>query len=316
MVENTMTLPTPASAPPTSDAAVEVKGLSMKYGNRTVVDDIDFTIGRGEVVAVLGPNGAGKSTTIEVLEGFRRPSAGRVSVLGCDPATADEQWRSRVGVVLQSWRDHGKWRVREFLDYTAAAHRAIGREPRDVDALVETVGLSGLEGRRIDKLSGGQRRRVDVAVGVIGRPEVLFLDEPTSGFDPEVKLAFGRMIGDLAVGTTVILATHDLSEAQRLADRIVMLAGGRVVAYGTSEELRNKFARGVRVRWTSDGEARESIVDEEVPFVRELLTGPDCHRVANLEVTHGSLEDVYMSIVRSQQDAIADAAIQEKGNLR
>jgi ABC-2 type transport system ATP-binding protein len=169
-------------------AVIDVRGLRMRYGSVDVLKGVEFTACRGEVLALIGPNGAGKTTTIEILEGFRMRSAGEVRVLGVDPAKGDERWRARIEMVLQSWRDHGKWRVRELLahlgryyaPYSTQGHR----RPYDVDDLIGAVGLDEHAGKKISALSGGQRRRMDVAIGIVGRPELLFLDEPTAGFDP------------------------------------------------------------------------------------------------------------------------------------
>jgi ABC-2 type transport system ATP-binding protein len=169
---------------PVYERVIDVSGLRMRYGSRDVLDGVSFTARRGEVLVLLGPNGAGKTTTIEILEGFRMRSAGNVRVLGEDPASGRERWRARLGVVLQSWRDHGKWRVRELLHhlgtyYAGYATDRISR-PWPVDDLLDVVGLTDLAGTRIQQLSGGQRRRLDVAIGIVGRPELLFLDEPRS----------------------------------------------------------------------------------------------------------------------------------------
>ena len=227
---------------------VAVQGLRMRYGATEVLRDVTFRIKPGEVLAVLGPNGAGKTTTIEILEGFRLRSAGAVEVLGVDPAYGDEAWRARVGVVLQSWRDHGKWRVRELLAhlgryYAPYATAEIPR-PWDADELIELVGLTGQAEQKLKTLSGGQRRRLDVAIGIVGRPELLFLDEPTTGFDPVARHEFHALVRRLTdeLHTTILLTTHDLDEASKLADRILILSGGRIIASGTPEALTTQIA--------------------------------------------------------------------------
>jgi ABC-2 type transport system ATP-binding protein len=228
---------------PADERVIDVHDLRMRYGSKDVLDGVTFNARRGEVLVLLGPNGAGKTTTIEILEGFRMRSAGDVRVLGEDPAGGGERWRARLGVVLQSWRDHGKWRVRELLhhlgtyysDYsTARIHR-----PWPVDDLIEVVGLMPQRNSRIAQLSGGQRRRLDVAIGIVGRPELLFLDEPTVGFDPGARREFHDLVHRLTDvdDTTILLTTHDLDEAEKLADRIVILAGGRIIADGSADHL-------------------------------------------------------------------------------
>jgi ABC-type multidrug transport system ATPase subunit len=215
-----------------TDAVLEVKGLRMRYGDTVVLDGVDFTMHRGEVLVLLGPNGAGKTTTIEILEGFRGRSGGSVSILGADPVFGDETWRARVGIVLQSWRDHSGWQVRELLHhlggYFAPYSTDERQRPYDTDALLELVGLTGQARRKVRELSGGQRRRLDVAIGLVGNPELLFLDEPTAGFDPQARREFHDVIHRLSdrEGTTILLTTHDLDEAEKLSDRILILAGG------------------------------------------------------------------------------------------
>lgn len=234
------------------NAVIDVEGLRMRYGSYDVLHDVTFQVQQGEVLALLGPNGAGKSTTIEILEGFRMRSAGRVSVLGVDPAHGSEAWRARLGIVLQSWRDHGKWRVRELLAHLGSFYSAYATDaaprPWDPDELVAAVGLTQQAGQRIMRLSGGQRRRLDVAIGIVGRPDLLFLDEPTAGFDPEARYDFHSLVRELAAiqATTILLTTHDLDEAEKLADRIMILKGGRIMANGTVSELTAQVAGGER----------------------------------------------------------------------
>ncbi|MEU4768382.1 ABC transporter ATP-binding protein [Actinosynnema sp. NPDC023794] len=283
--------------------ALDVDGLRMRYGTTDVLHDVTFQARHGEVLALLGPNGAGKTTTIEILEGFRMRSAGRVSVLGVDPAHADERWRARVGVVLQSWRDHGKWRVRELLRhlgvyYSCYATDQVAR-PWDPDDLVAAVGLTAQAGAKIRTLSGGQRRRLDVAVGIVGRPELLFLDEPTTGFDPVARREFHELVHRLAAqeSTTVLLTTHDLDEAEKLADRIVILDGGRIVADGTADELAQRIAGEDEVRWTHAGQRHVRHVRESTKFVHDLFRRHG-DGITDLEVRQASLEDTYLSLVR------------------
>jgi ABC-2 type transport system ATP-binding protein len=281
---------------------LDVRDLRMRYGSTDVLHGVSFTAARGEVLALLGPNGAGKTTTIEILEGFRLRSAGDVSVLGVDPAAADEAWRARVGVVLQSWRDHGKWRVRDLLhhlgSYYAPYSTAAVRRPWPVDDLLAAVGLSGQAGKRAGQLSGGQRRRLDVAIGIVGRPELLFLDEPTVGFDPEARREFHDLVHSLTdtLDTTVLLTTHDLDEAEKLADRILILAGGRIIADGSADELSRRMSTEAEVRWSRDGRRFVHATHDATRFVRELFTQYG-DAIADLEVRRASLEDTYMTMV-------------------
>lgn len=296
-------------------AVVTVRDLRMRYGDNDVLTGVDFDVHRGDVVCLLGPNGAGKTTTIEILEGFRIRSAGEVSVLGQDPARADEDWRARTGVVLQSWRDHPRWSPRRLLThlggYFAPYSTPERTRPHDIDLLLETVGLTDLADRKIATLSGGQRRRLDVAVGIVGRPELLFLDEPTAGFDPQARREFHDLVHRLAEteGTTILLTTHDLDEAEKLADRVVVLAGGRIVADETVDGLAQRVEGEAQVRWTTAGTRHTESVPDATAFVRRLFEqhGDD---VADLEVRRASLEDAYLSLVQQHESGHGDAAAQ------
>ncbi|MFD9884546.1 ABC transporter ATP-binding protein [Streptomyces alboflavus] len=285
------------------DVVLDVEGLRMRYGTTDVLREVTFRARHGEVLALLGPNGAGKTTTIEILEGFRMRSAGRVRVLGTDPARGDEAWRARVGVVLQSWRDHGKWRVRELLAhfgryYVPYATEAVPR-PWDADELLAAVGLSAQAGDKVKTLSGGQRRRLDVAIGLVGRPELLFLDEPTAGLDPRARHEFHDLVHGLAAEhrTTILLTTHDLAEADKLADRIMILSGGRIVADGTAADLARRTAAADEVSWTRDGRQFTHTTGESTRFVRELFARHG-EAIGDLAVRRASLEDTYLALVR------------------
>ncbi|MGY1834747.1 ABC transporter ATP-binding protein [Blastococcus sp. SYSU DS0510] len=275
----------------------------MAYGEQEVLTGVDLDVRPGEVVCLLGPNGAGKTTTIEILEGFRLPSAGEVQVLGEDPATAGDAWRARVGVVLQSWRDHARWTPRRLLTqlggYFTPYSTPERPRPYDVDHLLATVGLGEHADRKIGTLSGGQRRRLDVAVGIIGRPELLFLDEPTAGFDPQARRDFHDLVHRLSdlEGTSILLTTHDLAEAEKLADRILILAHGRIVASGSAEELTRQVAGTAEVHWACGSERYVHPTDDVVPFVRRLFEEHG-DRLTDLEVRRASLEDTYLAMVQ------------------
>jgi ABC-2 type transport system ATP-binding protein len=292
---------------------VTVRDLRMRYGDNDVLTGVDFDIASGEVLCLLGPNGAGKTTTIEILEGFRIRSAGEVSVLGQDPARADEDWRARTGVVLQSWRDHPRWTPRRLLTqlggYFAPYSTAERTRPHDIDLLLETVGLTELADRKIATFSGGQRRRLDVAIGIVGRPELLFLDEPTAGFDPLARREFHDLVRRLAAseGTTILLTTHDLDEAEKLADRVLVLAGGQIVADGSVDDLAERVEGEAQVRWSLDGTRHVEAVPDATGFVRRLFEEHG-DRVADLEVRRASLEDTYLALVQQHEAGHGDAA--------
>ncbi len=290
------------------DTVVAVRDLKMRYGDTDVLDGVSFEVRRGEVIALLGPNGAGKTTTIETLEGFRVPSAGEITVLGADPVTAGEDWRARVGVVLQSWRDHARWSPRVLLGYLGRyyAPYSTAQRPRpfDVEELIDLVGLGEIADHKIRTLSGGERRRLDLAVGIIGRPELLFLDEPTAGFDPQAKRDFHDLVHRLSdlEDTTILLTTHDLDEADKLADRILILAGGRIVADGSADELARRVTRETQVSWSQNGEQYVHATPEATSFVRELLAQHD--DIGDLEVRRATLEDTYIAMVQQFESGV------------
>ncbi|MGW2630006.1 ABC transporter ATP-binding protein [Streptomyces chattanoogensis] len=290
------TEPTASGQPTASgEPVIRVRDLRMAYGGVGVLHGVDLDIHRGEILALLGPNGAGKTTTVEILEGFRQRSAGEVQVLGTDPERGGDAWRARIGLVLQSWRDHKRWRVGELLAHFAMYYP----DPRDPAETLALVGLAEQADRGIEQLSGGQRRRLDVALAVIGRPELLFLDEPTTGFDPEARHDFHVLVERLAheEGVTVLLTTHDLAEAERLADRIAVLVGGRIRAYGTPAELARRAAAQAEVRWTADdGTARRRRTEDPSRLVWDLHRDAD-GPIADLEVRRPTLEDTYLHMV-------------------
>ncbi|SES47230.1 ABC-2 type transport system ATP-binding protein [Streptomyces sp. yr375] len=301
---------------------LDVDGLRMRYGTTEVLKDVNLRVHHGEVVCLLGPNGAGKTTTLEILEGFRMRSAGRVEVLGTDPAHGDEHWRARVGVVLQSWRDHGRWRVRELLAHLGMYYARYSTEeikrPWDPDELVAAVGLTAQADKKVRMLSGGQRRRLDVAVGIVGRPELLFLDEPTAGLDPVARREFHDLVDRLAdeQDTTIVLTTHDLHEAQKLADRIMILNGGQIIADGTVQELAERIVGEDTVRWSRDGRDFVRSTGESTKFAFELFRqyGED---ITDLEVRKATLEDTYLSLVGQPagEHAADTDAVSEPGDV-
>jgi ABC-2 type transport system ATP-binding protein len=277
--------------------AVTVQNLRKRYGDSTAVDGIDLDIAAGEVFALLGPNGAGKTTTVEILEGYRRRDGGTVTVLGADPARATRRWRSRIGIVLQNASGAPELTVREIVRHQAAFHAA----PRDPDQVIELVGLTEQAGKRVRRLSGGQRRRVDVALGIIGRPALLFLDEPTTGFDPQARRQFWDLIRGLADdGTTIVLTTHYLDEAEALADRVAVMARGRLVAQGDPATLGGRASGKTTVSWMENGVRRHIETDGPTRAVREIA-GRFGGEVPGLTVTRPSLEETYLRLIEEER---------------
>ncbi len=286
-----------------SAPAIRITDLHKHYGDLHAVDGLDLEIPRGEVFALLGPNGAGKSTTVEILEGFRKRTSGEVEVLGEDPQHASKDWRHRVGVMLQGTSERGLLTARESLQYAASLYR----DARDVDEMLAAVGLTEKAGAKPATLSGGQRRRLDVALALIGRPELVFLDEPTTGFDPEARRQFWGLIESVrGDGTTVVLTTHYLDEADHLADRIGIIASGSLVALDTPEGLRSR-ASDAHVSWVEDGVHRVEQTPSASAFLRDLLARTP-GEIEALEVRHPSLEDVYLQLIG---DTSAAAATEE-----
>jgi ABC-2 type transport system ATP-binding protein len=275
-----------------NESAISVRGLRKSYGPSVAVDDIDLDISRGEVFALVGPNGAGKTTTVEILEGYRDRDGGTVAVLGEDPAGAGRSWRARIGIVLQLTAEP-ELTVAEMVGMFAGFYP----QPRDAAGVIELTGLAGLERRRGHQLSGGQRRRLDVALGIIGRPELLFLDEPTTGFDPEARRQFWDLIRNLAAdGTTILLTTHYLAEAEALADRVAVLARGRVVALGEPAAIGGREAQDAQVSW--DGpEGRRTVQTATPTEVVTALAAQFGGEVPGLSVIRPSLEDVYLDLI-------------------
>ncbi|MGV8885494.1 MAG: ABC transporter ATP-binding protein [Microbacteriaceae bacterium] len=276
-----------------SDAIVSVRDLRKNYGSFTALDGVSFDIERGETFALLGPNGAGKSTTIEILEGYRDRTSGEARVLGTDPGTGGLAWKARLGIVLQSSGESGNVTVLEQLTHFASIYPG----SRRVDDVIASVGLEEKRKTLIRNLSGGQKRRVDVALGIIGRPELLFLDEPTTGFDPEARHQFWGLIRELkAEGTTILLTTHYLDEAAQLGDRAGVIAGGKLIDIGAIDEIGGSASRVPIVRWTENGAVHEERTSEPGTLVAALhnrLGGEP----SGLEIIRPSLEDIYLELV-------------------
>jgi ABC-2 type transport system ATP-binding protein len=297
-------------APP----AISVRGLRRRYGSFEAVRGVDLDVRRGEIFALLGPNGAGKTTTLEILEGFRERSAGEVQVLGADPAHADRAWRAPLGIVLQDSQPEAELTARECL----ALYGGYYANPRPLDETLAQVGLADLAHRRCAQLSGGERRRLDVALALIGDPELLFLDEPTTGFDPAARRAMWELVASLrATGTTIVLTTHYMEEAEQLADRIAVIADGRIVAEGTPSSLGAREDMAAQISFTvppgvalvelpvglgvtSIGSSGQLSISTNDPvsamFSLTRWALEHGHELPDLELRRATLEDVYLHL--------------------
>jgi ABC-2 type transport system ATP-binding protein len=297
--------------------AITVRGLTKSYGSLQAVRGIDLEIGRGEVFALLGPNGAGKTTTVEILEGYRNRDAGEVRVLGFDPADGDREMKARIGIVLQSTGIDPYLTVAESVDMYSGYYP----NPRPVDEVIDLVGLTAKRGTRVIKLSGGQQRRLDVGIALAGDPEILFLDEPTTGFDPSARRGAWEVVKNLAaLGKTVLLTTHYMDEAQYLADRVAVIASGRIVAEGPPSTLSGRDQAKTRISFvlpdgvapphiddvdgvTAGGAGLVGVVTAEPTRVLHDLTGWAVERnieLSGIEVRRPSLEDVYLELTGDQ----------------
>ena len=275
---------------------IEVKGLKKSYGDVHAVRGLDLSIAQGEIFSLLGPNGAGKTTTVEILEGFRTRDAGSVSVLGFDPQTRGHEsriWRNRIGIVLQSSSDAGDLTVIETIKHFSGYYS----NPRNVDEVIHSVGLKEKESALIRNLSGGQRRRLDVALGIICNPELLFLDEPTTGFDPEARRAFWALIQQLRTdGTSILLTTHYLDEAEALADRVAVINNGVIIEVSTPAELGGRATSQATVQWR-DGDSIKSEKTDNPTALVSSLSSAFKGEVPELIVTRPSLEDIYLEMI-------------------
>jgi ABC-2 type transport system ATP-binding protein len=298
-----------------TERVIDVRGLHKSYGDVEAVAGVDLHVDRGEVFALLGPNGAGKTTTVEILEGYRDRTGGDVSVLGHDPAKTDADLKRRIGIVLQSTGVDPYLTVRE----TVALYAGFYPAPRDVDEVVDLVGLAEKRNTRVNKLSGGQQRRLDVAVALAGDPELLFLDEPTTGFDPNARRNAWEIVKHLTtLGKTVFLTTHFMDEAQYLADRVAIIAKGRIVVEGPPDTLAGRDAMQARIRFRlpagapeppslrqerRDDGSLEIRADDPTAALHALTGWALEHGVGfeTLEVTRPSLEDVYIQLTGGEE---------------
>lgn len=275
---------------------IEILGLKKSYGAFVAVKDLSLTINQGEIFAILGPNGAGKTTTVEILEGFRSADSGSISVLGTDPAVKGRPglaWRDRIGIVLQSTQDTAELTALEAISHFASYYS----NPRDPVEVINLVGLADKSHDRARSLSGGQRRRLDVALGIVGNPELLFLDEPTTGFDPEARRAFWELIKKLrSEGTTILLTTHYLDEAEELADRVAVMNNGEIIEVSTPALLGGRADAKAIITWREDGQLRTHESTNPTQAVQDL-SAKFGGEIPELTVRRPSLEDIYLSMI-------------------
>jgi ABC-2 type transport system ATP-binding protein len=280
---------------------IAVKGLKKFYGELAAVNGVDLSVEQGEIFALLGPNGAGKSTTVEILEGFRSRDGGDVEVLDTDPAIGGlsaRQWRNRIGIVLQTSNDAGDLTVGESIKHFSHYYS----NPRDPEEVIDAVGLREKQGALVRTLSGGQRRRLDVALGIIGNPELLFLDEPTTGFDPKARRDFWSLIRTLkAEGRTILLTTHYLDEAEALADRVAVIKKGQIIEVSTPAELGGRATSLAQVSWREDGIVKVEKAHNPTFFVADL-SARFGGEVPELIVKRATLEDIYLEMIGGEDE--------------
>lgn len=285
----------PTAAPP----VIRADALHLAYGQTSVLRGVDVGVHSGEVVCLLGPNGVGKTTFVETLIGSLAPNSGRVRVFGEDPRQAGSDFWARIGLVQQNWTDHPKWRVKDQLEWIRAIQ--LSAAPADTVAQVlDAVGLADKADSRLSRLSGGQRRMIDFASALMGRPELLILDEPTTGLDPVSKARLHDLILDRVDGSaTVLMTTHDLAEAERLASRVLIMSGGRIIADDTVPGLREKLSTDAEVTWVQDGEHHVHATAEPERFLHRL----DLTAISGLTVTRPTLEDTYLALVDKEKQS-------------
>jgi len=277
---------------------ITTENLEFSYGVAPVLRDLSLSIEAGEIVCLLGPNGVGKTTLVENLLGSLTPASGRVRVLGTDPRNAPAAFWARVGLVQQNWTDHAKWRVIDQLEWIRAIQLTAAPSALTVAEVLDAVGLADKATSRLSRLSGGQRRAIDFAAALIARPEILILDEPTTGLDPVSKARLHDLILErVDEEATVLMTTHDLAEAEQIASRVLIMSQGRIVADGTVTELRERLTHDAEVTWTQDGERHV----HSTPAPERFLLQLDLGSITNLTVTRPTLEETYLALVKKEQ---------------
>lgn len=278
---------------------ITLTNVNVFYGQKKAIDNCSLTVEEGERVALVGPNGAGKTTLLEIIEGFRRPSSGMVRVFESDPLYFDANQVGRMGIILQSWRDHPLWLVKDFLDLIQYAHSQLGRGSAGLTRkLIETLGLEKVMGKRLIKLSGGERRRVDICISLMGEPELLVLDEPTTAFDPGIRRNFYDLILRLCENTTLLWATHDLSEVEKNCDRVLLLNTGRIIRDASPDDLRSEIDN-VTIKWRdTQGEIHSERTSSSDKKLAELIAGG----AQNIRILETSFEDVYLDLLESHEE--------------
>lgn len=284
------------------EPVIQVQGLYFAYGDHTVLSGVDVHINRGEIVVLLDPNGAGKTTLVELLMGSLKPQGGQLSILGRDPRETSQTWMGEIGLVMQHYSDHGKWTVREFLDWVYSHYVGGDRVPMVPKMALTRVGLLDKIDAKLAKLSGGQRRRVDMAAAIMGHPRLLILDEPSTGLDPEARQQLHHVIEDAVdAGATVLMTTHDMAEAQELADRVLILNRGTIVASGSPQQLRDELVSPSQITWFDDGKRQVHTTFEPEAFIKTL----DLDAITGIEVTRPTLADAYLALVNGKEEQAA-----------
>lgn len=294
---------TPSGGDTNPTPVIDIADLHFSYGEKQVLKGLDLRVQPGEIVTLLGPNGAGKTTLVENLLGSLTPARGSVRILGCNPKHGGNEFWCQVGLVQQHWNDHNKWRVKDQLEWLRAAYASIGRTPLGTDEILRQLDLLDKKDTNLGRLSGGQRRRVDLACALLPRPSLLILDEPTTGLDPEAKAQIHDLLSSIAdQGNTIFLTTHDLSEAEKLASRVMILSRGKFAASGSPRQLRAHLSSKAQITWFEDGVEQVHSTEQVEAFLLTL----DLHHISGLTITRPTLEDAYLSLVKADEATPAE----------